>query len=166
MPLRAPFACLLGVLSALLLGVALYQHSHAAEAGNTLSLAEMSLIRALYADDARQEHELSQFDGVLIARCEKRQAIIDQLTAGRISLFEAAAEFKRLNAQPNPSQYRFFKELPGDSDDERTCWQVISWLDVNSRHLPPSQQQLLLDRVKAELREYKACNGTVILPGE
>ena len=166
MPYRAPFACLLGVLSALLIGVALYQHSHAGQTANSLSLAEMSLMRALYADDARQAHELSQFDGVLIARCEERQAIIDRLAAGRISLFEAAAEFKRLNAQPNPSAYRFFKELPGDNDDERTCWQVISWLEANSRQLPPSQQHLLLDHVKAELREYKACYGTVVLSGE
>jgi hypothetical protein len=166
MPFRAPFACLLGALSALLLGVTMYQHSHAPSAAESLSVAECTLVRALYADDARQHCDLGRFDGVLIARCQERQAIIDQLAADRISLFEAAAQFKRLNAQPNPCSYSFVKHLPGDSENERTCWQVISWLDANSRHLPPSQQQLLLERVKVELGEYKACNGTVILPGD
>jgi hypothetical protein len=166
MPFRAPFACLLGALSALLLGVTVYQHSHAQGASDSLSVAECTLIRALYADDAQQQYELSRFDGVLIARCQERQAIIDQLTAGRIGLFEAAAQFKRLNAQPNPCSYNFVQKLPGDSENERTCWQVISWLEGNARQLPPSQRQLVLDRVKADLREHRAHNGTVILPGD
>jgi hypothetical protein len=166
MPFRAPFAGLLGALSALLLGVTLYQHSHAQEEGDSLSLAESSLVRAFYADDAQHQYELSRFDGVLVARCHERQTIVEQLAAGRISLFEAAAEFKRLNAQPNPCKYNSVAQLPGNSDNERTCWQVIYWLDANTRHLPPSQHQLLLDRVKADLCDHRARNGTVILPGD
>jgi hypothetical protein len=166
MPFRAPFAGLLGALSALLLGVTLYQHSHANEQGDSLSLAESSLVRAFYADDAQKQYDLSRFDGVLLARCQERQTIIEQLAAGRISLFEAAAQFKRLNAQPNPSTYGFVTKLPGDSDNERTCWQVIYWLDSNTRHMPPSQQQLLLERLKADLCEHRARNGSVILPGD
>jgi hypothetical protein len=165
MPFRAPFACLLGALSALLIGVTMYQQSYARGDVSSLSLAELSLVRALYADDVREHDELSRFDGVLIARCQDRRVIVDQLSEGHMTLFEAAAEFKRLNREPSPSQYNAVAAMPGDSDNERVCWQVIYWLDANTRHLPPSQRQAVLERVKSDLSEHRACHGNVILPG-
>jgi hypothetical protein len=166
MPFRAPFACFLGALSALLVGVTLYQRSNAKDEVSSLSLAEWSLIRAIYADDVNHHEDLSRFDGVLLARCEERRGICDQVAAGHMSLFEAAAEFKRLNHEPSPSSYDAVGAMPGDSENERVCSQVISWLESTTRQLPPSQRELVIERARAELREHRARNDTVVLPGD
>jgi hypothetical protein len=166
MPYRAPFACLLGALSALLVGVALYQGAHGKGEVSSLSFAEWSLIRAIYADDVQHYEDLNRFDGVMLGRCEERSVICDQVAAGRMSLFEAAAEFKRLNRKPRPSTYDPVAAMPGDSDNERVCWQVIAWLEGSTRQLPPSQREAVLERAKADLREQLACHGGVTLPGD
>jgi hypothetical protein len=166
MPFRAPFACFLGALSALLIGVTLYQGSHAKGDVSSLSLAELSLIRAFYARDVQVHEDMSRFDGVLLARCEERRVICDQVAAGRMSLFEAAAQFKHLNSLPGPSSYDAVAAMPGDSENERVCSQVISWLESTTRQLPPSQREAVVERAKADLREHRDCHGTVILPGD
>jgi hypothetical protein len=164
MPLRSQFACLLTALFAMLVGVSTYQHSSAGE-GRTLAWLELPVARDYYEDDLRREKELAKFDGVLLARSEERYAIVIQLSEGRLSLFEAAAAFKRLNSLPSPSNHNCLWAFPGASDDERVCRQVICWLAVNTYQLPPSQRQIVLDRLEAELRDQLKCAGTVVLPG-
>jgi hypothetical protein len=166
MPIRAPLACLLGALAALLIGVNLYQQTHAQRDENGLSPSEWSFIRVLYPDEARQAADMARSEGVLLPRCEQRAKIATQVCEGQMNLFDAAAEFKRLNLLPSPSSYNPIGDFPGDSENERVCWQVISWVKSNTIQMPPSQRQAVLDRLTADLMEHLACNGTVILPGD
>jgi hypothetical protein len=80
-----------------------------------------------------------------------------------MSLFEAAAKFKRLNREPNPSPHRMENFFPGASDNERLCRQVIEWL----RHqpMPSKQREQALAQAEADLLDHLCCHGgQVILP--
>ncbi len=166
MALRAPFACLLAGLATLLSGVAAYQVANAREEDGRELTLPLFVARNFYSDDLRRQEKLNHFQGVLAARVGERRRLIERLAAGRITLFEAAAEFKRLNALPQPSAFDILELFPGASPNECVCRQVITWLTSNLRDLPPSQRQLVLDRVEADLRDHIARNGTVILPGD
>ncbi len=164
MPLRAQFACFLTCLFAVLVGVTAYRQSSTG-AVRTLAWLDLPGARDYYDDDLRRQKELDRFDGVVYARVQERYAIIGELCAGRMTLFEAAAQFKRLNAQPNPSTFKILSLFPGATDDERVCRQVLAWLAGNIEQLPSCQRQSVLDRLEAELREHIACVGPVELPG-
>jgi hypothetical protein len=162
MPYRAHFACLLGGLFALLVGVSAYQLGHA----KSNPALRLSAIDDGYSELERRQEELTRFDGVFMARSAQRKAIIDELRDGGLSLFEAAAEFKRLNHQPQPTKLDPLYPFSGKSENERVCRQVITWLYSYVDNLPPSQRQAVLERAEGELRDHIARNGTVILPGD
>jgi hypothetical protein len=162
MPYRAHFACLLGALFAMLVGVSAYQLGHA----KSKPSPRLAAIDDCYTAEERRQEELYRFDGVFIARSARRKAIVEEVRDGKLSLFEAAAEFKRLNNLPRPTKLDPLYPFPGKSENEKVCRQVITWLYSYVQDLPPSQGQAVLERAEAELRDHLARNGTVILPGD
>jgi len=55
--------------------------------------------------------------------------------------------------------------FPGNSEEERYCHQVLEWARVRGQPWPPSQLELLLCRLEAELDEHLAAHdGQVELP--
>ncbi len=162
MPYRAHFACLLGTLFALLVGVSAYQVVRA----KSKPAPRLAAIDDCYSAEERRQQELYRFDGVFMARSAQRKAIIDQVRDGKLSLFEAAAQFKLLNHQPQPTTLDPVYPFAGKTENEKVCRQVITWLTSYVENLPPSQGQAVLERAEAELRDHLARNGTVILPGD
>jgi hypothetical protein len=162
MPYRAHFACLLGAMFAMLVGVSAYQLGHAK---SKLS-PRLAAIDDCYSDEERRQEELYRFDGVFMARSAQRKAIVEQVRDGNLTLFEAAAQFKRLNHQPQPTKLDPLYPFAGQTENEKVCRQVITWLTSYVQDLPPSQGEAVLERAEAELRDHLACNGTVILPGD
>jgi hypothetical protein len=90
----------------------------------------------------------------------KRQITWD-LIDGHLTLFEAAALFRRWNEEyprlPDPF-------IPGDSIEECLCRQVIEWaqLELQERH-PGAIDQFCVS-FEEELRRRKVEYGKVILP--
>jgi hypothetical protein len=158
MPFRTKCASLLTIVFALFLAA----FAHRFYTTNKASRLAPE-IDAFANDDMKGSASVHRFDGILLARIEKRKEITLQLAAGRMSLFEAAAKFKRLNREPNPSPHRMENFFPGASDNERLCRQVIEWL----RHqpMPSKQREQALAQAEADLRDHLACHGgQVILP--
>ena len=94
-------------------------------------------------------------------RDEKETTIAD-LVDGRITLFEAAARFRRLNGErigpvPEPS-------IPSDAN-ERLCEEVIHWAWCRLREFYPGAADDLVVPFKEELRRHKERHGgRVLLP--
>lgn len=60
-----------------------------------------------------------------------RQGVADEVRAGRLSLFEAAAVFWVLNqAQTGQGLEHLRRRYPDVSDEERHCRHVISWVEA------------------------------------
>src|SRR5579862_9263660 len=148
MAFRTQFACGLAML--VLLGVSAYQCLHRTNVRGEVC-ERPGEVRKFASDVAARHEYLCRFDGVVLARIHTRREIIEGLAAGRMSLFEAAARFKRLNSELNPSKidvwHIFFR---GATDNERVCWQVISWFDTNTSTTESHRQQILW-QAEAEL---------------
>lgn len=79
--------------------------------------------------------------------------IIDALRERRQTLFEAAAMFRSLDQMPPATNWEYFRfRYQGDSDEERHCRQVISWMEAS---LPPEsvETDATVVRLRAELEE-------------
>jgi hypothetical protein len=165
MSFRAPYALLLGVMSAAFGTVSCYQ----SVAHGRQSQPDVDLVGAAkhYNEELRRWDQLSRFDGALMARTEQRSTIVAKVRDGDMSLFEAAAQFKRLNHLPNPSSHVGLALFRGACENERLCRQVIHWLDGNALSgWPHSRRRAVLDRVEAELHQHLERHGTVVLPGD
>jgi hypothetical protein len=85
-----------------------------------------------------------------------KACIIDELLDGRLTLFEAAALFRRLN-----TEYPVFPVLLARKDDpeeEQYCWQVIEYVSVTKAHKDASRSLM------EELLRHKEQHGRVVLP--
>jgi hypothetical protein len=108
---------------------------------------------------------LESRDEVVKKRVLAKHQIVDQLLAGELTLFEAAAWFGFLNDHPPefPDPYR--QKWPGASDEEKLCRQVLSWTGVALRQtLPPGQAEEKLRHLEQILAARLAHSGNVQLP--
>jgi hypothetical protein len=114
----------------------------------------------------RGRGDLARADEVqrlLRERIESRGRVVDELRLGRIGLLEAAARFRDLNAVRPDGARDLPRCCPGDSEQERCCRQVISW--VRGRPEGASAEAAgLPDKLEEELRERLGRDGTVRLP--
>jgi hypothetical protein len=95
----------------------------------------------------------------------KRQ-VTEELLAGRITLPRAAARFRDINAAPGAAGRPLEGNVPGATEEERLCRQVISWAAAQAE-LPrqPGSGLPTRDRLEAELNALLQRNhGTVPLP--
>ncbi len=99
----------------------------------------------------------------LIRRIAKKELITDALLDGRITLFEAAAQFRRVyEEEPSPAPVLDF---PGESLDERLCYQVIWWAQrKSSSRFSQQESRAIVARLEEELRRHKEWHGKVVLP--
>jgi hypothetical protein len=94
-------------------------------------------------------------------RAFAKERIIVKLLDGRLTLFEAAAQFRCLNAEdpvvpPLP-------DCAGDTEEEQLCWQVISYVEAHL-HLSKGDYSEATARLKEELRRHKEQHGKILLP--
>ena len=93
------------------------------------------------------------------ARLESEYRMAQEVAAGRLSLLEAAAGFKALDANPPPG-WVFAEREPGLSDEEYYCRRVIGFV---GGALPPEQADPAIPRLQADL-EARRRDGTLHLP--
>ena len=100
----------------------------------------------------------------LLRRVRDKERLAGEVIEGRLSLAEAAARYRDLDAQPPPPNWEEFRRVyPGASDDERHCRQVIANVRLE---LPfhPDADPALLGRLEAELDDLLG-RGDFHLPG-
>ncbi len=95
-------------------------------------------------------------------RIQEKERIAGELIDGRLTLFEAAARFRRLNAEPPAAPPPL--SYPGDSEEERLCRQVIRWASHRLQERDPGRANDRAAAWEEELRRHKERHGTVVLP--
>jgi len=102
---------------------------------------------------------------VRVRRIERKMMVVRRLLDGDLSLVEAGAHFRDLNAGPSGMEDVSWHELPGADDGERLCRQVISWARAEmAKACSPGELQANTARMERELGEHAATHGGVTLP--
>jgi hypothetical protein len=55
-----------------------------------------------------------------------------QVMAGELDLFEAAAHFRQINHEPPELMQLVYQRLPGATDEEKLCREVILWVKLRN----------------------------------
>jgi len=77
---------------------------------------------------------------------------------GRLTLAKAAARFRAINAsRPHHKPVRL-DHYPGQTDEERVCRQVISYVESKLADRPDASA--ILARLECQLKEHLAAGGT------
>ncbi len=99
----------------------------------------------------------------LARRIRARISVAEQLLAGEMTLAEAAAAFRMLNTLPPKLAQEQWRALPGRSDGEKVCRQVILWAAAEK---PPGGEDGSgrLRELERELQALIARDGEVVLP--
>jgi hypothetical protein len=95
------------------------------------------------------------------ARIAVKAEVIDALVAGRLTLAEAAARFRKLNASAGAPPTAVKGAFPGATEEERLCRQVISWTTCVGSYESAHQTR---ERLEAELGRLLAQDGGIRLP--
>jgi len=92
---------------------------------------------------------------VLLERIAARTDVLDRLRGGELTVVEAAAKFRDLNADP-------------DSDAEKLCHQIISLATAQESAAPSHDQgKALAQRLEDELDQHVLSNdGRVVLASQ
>lgn len=106
----------------------------------------------------------SRMSRVLSQRIAAKTAVIDRLEEGSMDLFEAAAWFRWINEQSQDSVGAYLKHLPGDTIEERTCYQVVSWLTGHlGNRIPHGKVKQIEKEMVESIQRHKKEHGKVIL---
>ena len=102
---------------------------------------------------------------VAYERIKAKDKVTDRLLANELSLLEAASWFRYLNDNPTKYPSDFRKFWNGASDGEKSCRQVIAWARTRLlTRMPPSQADLAVAPLDAELRRLLCDNEVIELP--
>src|SRR5262249_23603605 len=109
------------------------------------------------------KQDLERRNAAVIDRITAKDQVADEVIAGRLTLVEAAARFRDLNAVPpdHPDPYR--TTYPGGSDREKLCRQVISWV-ASATGRAQAEARALVACLEAELEDLLGRHGTIELP--
>jgi hypothetical protein len=112
----------------------------------------------------RLDAQIERRGEVYLLRNDARRRVGESLLAGELTLFEAAAWFGYLNNHPPDCRCEPWSGWPGDSEGERLCRMVLSWIDDRHGLSGPAERPAVVERLKKELEEHIAQHGKVILP--
>jgi hypothetical protein len=94
---------------------------------------------------------------------QEKRAVAGRLIAGKITLAEAAALFRAINAR-RPKTFPLCPEpFPGRTDEERICRQVLAHVAAELS-LSPGEADPRLDCLEYDLATLLAQDGTIHLP--
>jgi hypothetical protein len=113
-------------------------------------------------EELRRTERLVWLREVILWAINRRAALVSDLVAGRLTLFEAAAGFRAVQQ----TKERYVKPVPlsflGKTDEERLCRQVLACVEQRLRDEP--DQAAVVARLQQELEEHLGRDGTVHLP--
>jgi len=107
--------------------------------------------------------KLEHKNEVLLWRVYNQDLLVRELSAGRISFMQVAAGFKFLNENP-PEEKSPLPPFFGSTPEEKTCRQVICWLESHMSRHPETRDEALLGRLRQELAEVLTRPECVQLP--
>jgi hypothetical protein len=111
-----------------------------------------------------RDAELDRGSG--ITRCAARERVTQELLAGRLTLPQAAARFRPLNASAGANVPPLELWFAGATEEERLCRQVIAWAEAAGT-VPgsPGSGRTTRRRLEAELNALlERGHGVITLP--
>src|SRR5262249_12653247 len=87
-----------------------------------------------------------------LRRLQTKDAVLNELLAGRLTLLEAAARFGELDAGLPDTRDHLLKAYPGVPYQVALCRQVISYARAEMRLRAPEQMESVVARLEAELQ--------------
>ena len=100
-----------------------------------------------------------------LQRCTAKEDSARALIAGQLTLLEAAAGFRDVNASWPKARAVVQQAYTGLPYEHALCRQVIAYAEVELRGQRSAQKDRVLDRLEAELAEHLRRHGKVCLPG-
>jgi hypothetical protein len=108
--------------------------------------------------------ERLRVEGLL--RLTLKEEITLRFVNGELTLLQAAAEFYKVNHRPCEVPDYTTIHLPGDTEEERTCYQVISWASaVFLQDRSPEEAQAIIADLEYELTCQVRDHGQPLLRG-
>jgi len=141
----------------------------------TLALAAAAIAvisRRATEPDRRRHVPTDKFDEIaaepapemMMLRPFAKRRIAREAAAGTRPLLHAAALFRELNLQPPVVAGPNHPSLPGRTEDERFCWQVIAYVAEPEDDWPAPVAAAAAAWLEEGLREELHRHGTVRLP--
>jgi hypothetical protein len=129
--------------------------------GIDLGLADVESARETLKEQEVLKAKFDMHNAQAVGRSQQRRQIIDDLMAGRLELFAAAARFQQLNQQDPVVEKAMVRQFPRMSPGERACRHVLRWGEVISKSTPGYREAHA--RLEAQLQEYLSSHGDVSL---
>jgi hypothetical protein len=126
--------------------------------------AQPSLMAQVHTSIA-QSYELDAQIEESLQRCKAKEDSARALIAGQLTLLEAAARFRDVNASWPKTRTFLRQAYAGLPYEHALCRQVIAYAEAELRHQGSVQKDSVLDRLEAELAEHLRRHGKVCLPG-
>jgi hypothetical protein len=124
--------------------------------------AQPSLMAQVHAS-IEESRELDVQIEESIQRCKAKEDVVRDVIAGRLTLLEAAARFRDVNASWPKARAVLQQAYAGLPYELALCRQVIAYAEVELRW--SDQKDRVLRRLEAELEEHLRRYGKVCLPG-
>jgi hypothetical protein len=126
--------------------------------------AQPSLMAQVHTS-IEQSHELDAQIEESLQRCKAKENSARALIAGQLTLLEAAARFRTVNASWPKARTFLQHAYAGLPYEHALCRQIIAYAEAELRHQGSAQKDSVLHRLEAELAEHLRRHGKVCLPG-
>jgi hypothetical protein len=97
-------------------------------------------------------------------RREAKAAIVAEVIADRLTLLEAAARFRDLNATWPRASHWLQQRYPVVPYELALCLQIFDQVCIELRQCPPERRDRIVARLKAELQADLECDASHCLP--
>jgi hypothetical protein len=97
-------------------------------------------------------------------RHEAKESIIAEVIAGRLTLLEAAAQFRDLDARWPSAKHWLEQRFPSMSFELALCRRIIEQVRDELRLRAPDQVKCVVSRLEEELAEHLRRHGKICLP--
>jgi hypothetical protein len=152
-----PLASILGVAAIMAF---YFRHPAAEETNNHMLPGRVGewYVAMIQAQDLEVQAKLVQ------QRCDAKNAVVADVIAGRLTLLEAAARFRSLNAScPQAKQWLSYK-FRDQSYELALCRSIINRVEVELRSRASQQEYDTVARLESELAEHLQRHGRICLP--
>jgi hypothetical protein len=116
-------------------------------------------------DEASLSEQQARYDAgwkVLVWSLATREAIADEVIAGRLNLLEAAAGFRAVDQVKEQYLPAVDSAMPGKTAEERLCRQVIAF--VAGRLKNSDRRETMVGKLEDDLQTHLQQQGGVSLP--
>jgi hypothetical protein len=115
-------------------------------------------------ESQRHRAELDERTQPLMRRLQEKSRVSRELAAGRLTLLQAAVQFRDLNAQGRPNPVPLRARFAGSTEAERVCRQVILWTYEEVEMVDAERAERLRASLEEELRQELARHGSISWP--